>query len=617
MSLLQEKKNYSLQDHINNFINPNQLSQEQIDEIISNENYYPLAFTQLFSKKENFPIKHITNEIEIFNDNIYNNLCTCHTRLGKIYTNKMLNNPSSDLIILGGRQDILRRVCQNYSVEIERKIVELRENVEDIFWFFKDKNEHSDEIYNMIFFTNDYLKFLNKFEPFLTISNAYKIVVSPILSACSPLIYIIVPFVIMRLMKVKIPFSFFAKMMWQQSGMISLPFIKNPVLATVVKYFSKFLSVFLYCQNVYYSYTTSKNTLNIVNLFQNKLENVKELLKLNTMINENKIYSELIGEQNYPNNFTRIEECSIYNGRKFFLTNKGRILKDFYEFVENKMHFLRILNNIGFIDSYFGFARLLREGSYYNIPKFLVKTYPQLELKGIWHPAIPREKNVKNEISFTEKSRNFLLTGPNAAGKSTFIKSVFLNIYLAQTIGICNSEKMEFTPFCYLLTGIRNKDSQGSESLFEAEVHKIRDYLENIKIKGEKGFTFSILDEIFTSTNYQEGFAASYGLCETIGKMKNSLHIVATHFTELHKIEGKKEYGFKNIKFSVNLEKDKIEFPYKLEKGFSNQFIALRLMKDKDCDNEFLNCCIKKLERGNKVKKIKRDRLDLKTKFCK
>jgi DNA mismatch repair protein MutS len=266
--------------------------------------------------------------------------------------------------------------------------------------------------------------------------------------------------------------------------------------------------------------------------------------------------------------------------------------------MDNKRDFLKVLNNIAFIDCYFGIAKMIREKSYFHIPRVLDSSVPLLKLEGVWHPAVQREKNIKKSIDFNEKTRNYILTGPNAAGKSTFIKSVFLNIYLAQTMGISNSEKMEFTPFSYFLTGIRNQDAQGYESLFESEVHKIRDYF-NV-IKKFKGFTFSILDEIFTSTNFNEGYSAANGMCHTIGKMKNSLHIVATHYTNLHKIEKKADLGFKNIRFSVKFEGANILFPYKLEDGYSKQFIALQLMINKKCDGEFMeNClnCLKDLER--------------------
>lgn len=616
MSLFLDKKKFSLKEHVEQFENIETFTKEDIENIIINEKYFPKIYTELFSNKDvsDFPVKHITDEIELFNPNIYNNLNQCSTVLGDIYQSKILKTPCSSYKILNSRQNVIRNICQNFTEKLDRQFLELKNSIPEVLWFYKENNEHSDYIYNMMFYNNQYLSFLNRNGPFLTISNAYKIIVSPIMSALSPLIYVIVPFVFMRMMKFKVPLKFFLKMMWEQSGMISVPFIKNPVMSTIVKWFSKALSVFFYFQNVYYSYSTSKMTIGIVNFFQKKLENIKKLLNTNSEIRGNETFSSLIGNQNYPENFISIENKKLDNYS--IINNKGIILKDYYEFIENRNDFLKILNNIGFFDCYFGIAKLIRDKSYFNIPKLLDMEKPILQIEGIWHPAISKEKNVKNDISFDENKRNYLLTGPNAAGKSTFIKSIFLNIYLAQTIGISNSKNMQITPFCYLLTGIRNQDSQGNESLFEAEVHKIRDYLEKIKISGEKGKTFSILDEIFTSTNYQEGFSASYGLCKTIGKMHNSLHIVASHYTNLYKLEKKPEFGFKNIRFSVIFDKDEnISFPYKLENGYSKQFIALKLMHSKNCGDEFINNCITCLEDFNKPKKKKKEKSKKKKSF--
>lgn len=586
--LLQEKKKFSLKDHVEEFTNKQDFSENDLKELLAS--YHPKYFSKIYDDSKKFPVNHITTELELHTDNIQSILCQCKTDIGKMYFNLLLNNPSSDLNILNERQRTIKYFYDNGSLQVREKFANLQKDINECLWFFKDKNEHSDYIYSMIYFNKDYFKFLNKIEPFLTITNAYKIIISPVLSVVSPLMYIILPFILIRLMRLKIPFKFFLKMMWQQSSMISVPFIKSSFMQTVIKWFSKFLSVFLYCQNVYNSYSTSRTTLGIVNMFQSKLENIKQILGINTSLREN------FGNycDNNPKCFKNIENGSIYKGTTSIFSNKGKILKDFYEFVENKKELLGILNGIGLIDCYMSISNKLREISYYSLPKILDLKRPEVNIEGLWHPGIKKENIVRNDVLFDKSKRNYVLTGPNAAGKSTFIKSVFMNIYLAQTIGVCNSKSISITPFSYMMTGIRNQDSQGAESLFEAEVHKIRDYLDMIKQK--EGFTFSILDEVFTSTNYQEGFAASKGLCKTIGGMKNSLHIVATHYTKLYKMVKEKGLGFRNIKFRVDFGEDgKILFPYKLEKGYSKQFIALKLMKQKDCDNEFLENCIKYL----------------------
>ena len=588
--LLQEKKKFSLKEHVEEFKNQEEFTQNNLKELL--KDYHPDYFSKIYDSNSNFPTKHITNELEFNNKNINMELCQCKTGIGKIYFDLLLNNPSSNINILNERQKTIKYFYDNTSKELKENFNNMQDVINDCMWFFKDKNEHSDYIYNMIYFNKDYLKFLNKVEPFLTITNAYKIIISPILSVCSPLLYVILPFIIMRFMRVRLPFKFFLKLMWQQSSMISIPFVKNKMMQIVIKWFSKFLSVFLYCQNVYGSYNTSKTTLGIVDMFYNKLENIKKILGLNLELREK--FDNYVGVN--PACFSSIERKGYYENKPSIFSNKGLILKDFYEFVENKNQILKILNGIGFVDCYISISDKLREISFYSLPKILNINYPKVEISGLWHPGVKKENIIRNDVIFDKNKRNYVLTGPNAAGKSTFIKSVFMNIYLSQTIGICNSKSVQLTPFIYMITGIRNQDSQGTESLFEAEVKKIKDYLDIIRKKESHGFTFSILDEVFTSTNYQEGFAASKGLCKTIGGFKNSLHIVATHYTKLYKMVKEKDLGFRNIKFSVEFDKDgKIKFLYKLEKGYSKQFIALKLMKQKNCDNLFLENCLKYL----------------------
>ena len=158
--------------------------------------------------------------------------------------------------------------------------------------------------------------------------------------------------------------------------MISIPFIKNEFLKTAIKWCSKALSVFFYFQNIYYTYRESKITVGIANFFQKKLENVKSLLRMNTSLKEN--FDAVIEKDDVG--FNRIENGGIYNGTYSIISNKGVILKDFYEFMDNKRDFLKVLNNISFIDCYFGIAKMIREKSYFHIPRVLDSSVPLLKL---------------------------------------------------------------------------------------------------------------------------------------------------------------------------------------------------------------------------------------------
>ena len=241
-TLLQEKKNYSIEDHVSLFTENENMDNVEIESEILTQ--YPKRFNELFIqiKKEEFPTSHIMDELELFKDNIHNQLTKCTTNIGMIYTDK-------DIILK--RQDLIRAVCNKFTEKTDEEIKGIKDSINDALWFYKSKNEHSDYIYSMMYFNNYYLKFLNNYEPFLTVSNAYKIIISPIMCAISPLVYIIVPFILMKFMGISIPIKLFIKIMWDQSSMISIPFIKNEFLKTVIKWFSKALSIFFYFQNIH------------------------------------------------------------------------------------------------------------------------------------------------------------------------------------------------------------------------------------------------------------------------------------------------------------------------------------------------------------------------------
>ena len=100
-------------------------------------------------------------------------------------------------------------------------------------------------------------------------------------------------------------------------------------------------------------------------------------------------------------------------------------------------------------------------------------------MKDFSHPFI--KNGITNSISLNNKQKNYLITGPNTSGKSTLIKTVLLNIFLAQTIGISKSNSMTVTPFYNLDCFINNTDALWKTIFFETEIKNILDYIKKIE----------------------------------------------------------------------------------------------------------------------------------------
>lgn len=279
----------------------------------------------------------------------------------------------------------------------------------------------------------------------------------------------------------------------------------------------------------------------------------------------------------------------------------------FKQFKMNKDGMTNIFHYSGIIDAILSINHTLSNSNSENpfcLTKYLNsnenKISPKIFMKKVWHPYLDQktvQNIVKNDIDI---NNNILITGPNAAGKSTFIKSVILNIILSQTIGISSAESFQLTPFKMIETYLHIPDSKGTSSLFEAEMLRSKEYIEKIKNLDSSDFSFIVLDEIFSSTNYIEGFSGAYSILKKISSFNNTMSITTTHYTDLEILEKDTNEKIVNYKFEVDYDANKeIIFNYKLVKGVSRQYIALDLLKKNGFDDDLIEDAI------NMCKKIK------------
>ena len=157
---------------------------------------------------------------------------------------------------------------------------------------------------------------------------------------------------------------------------------------------------------------------------------------------------------------------------------------------------------------------------------------------------------------------------PNTSGKSTYLRSVVLSVYLAQSLGVSCCEKIIFTPFAQLTSYINIPNIiRNKESLFEAELRRCIEHCQMIEQIHPHKYILSVVDELFTGTNYQEGIAASYAVCEYLSQFKNNLQIITTHFDELTKLENEDPTQFFNKKFTIDNYNGQLVRSFKIQNG--------------------------------------------------
>ncbi len=195
--------------------------------------------------------------------------------------------------------------------------------------------------------------------------------------------------------------------------------------------------------------------------------------------------------------------------------------------------------------------------------------------KNLGHPLLRENKRVCNDFEINGWSKVMIITGANMAGKSTFLRTVGVNLILARTGAPVCAEKMVFTPI-EIYTNMRTTDSLlKDESYFYAELKRIKGVLDWLQ-KGEH--IFVILDEMLKGTNSVDKLNGSRELLRKLVQYK-SVSLIATHDLKLSEMELEFPQQVFNKCFEIRIENDELVFDYKLSDGVTKTMNATFLMK--------------------------------------
>lgn len=214
----------------------------------------------------------------------------------------------------------------------------------------------------------------------------------------------------------------------------------------------------------------------------------------------------------------------------------------------------------------------------YNHPEYAFPvngTEDMLKAKKLGHPLIPANKRVVNDYKQYTANEFVIITGANMAGKSTFLRTVGVNLVLAMAGAPVCARSFVFQPKP-IFSSMRTTDSlQKNESYFYAELKRLHFMLAMLK---EENKPFILLDEILKGTNSKDKQEGSAILMEKIIGLQGS-GMIATHDLALATIEKKFPDRIKNRCFEIELDGSEIKFDYKLQAGVSKKMNAQLLMK--------------------------------------
>lgn len=193
----------------------------------------------------------------------------------------------------------------------------------------------------------------------------------------------------------------------------------------------------------------------------------------------------------------------------------------------------------------------------------------------IGHPLIDAKKRVDNSFATNGTGKISIITGSNMAGKSTFLRSVAVNMVLAQMGAPVCAKAFTFSPV-HLYSSMRIADNLAENtSTFYAELKKLKSIIDKVK-QHEK--VFILLDEILRGTNSLDRHTGSEALIRQLIR-EQAVAVIATHDVELAGLETEYTNSISNYHFDVQVEGEELYFDYKLKTGVCQSMNASILMK--------------------------------------
>ena len=251
---------------------------------------------------------------------------------------------------------------------------------------------------------------------------------------------------------------------------------------------------------------------------------------------------------------------------------------------EQDTHFAPFFACIAEIDTYHALATKMIESQTSSnklcFSLMLSENKPQFDAQGFWN--IIMSHPVPNTI---HENRNIIITGPNAGGKSTFMRAILQNFILSQTFGIATGTSFKFTPYDVIHSYLNVKDNPTERlSRYAAELKLAVDIVNQAKTLDKNEKFFFILDELFTSTGGKDGEAVAYEFVhDDLAPFKNKIQFIfATHFEKLKTIGTANPKDFANYKVDAPTRNSQNQFvyPFTVSPGVSTINIAQQLKKD-------------------------------------
>jgi len=462
---------------------------------------------------------------------------------------------------------------------------------------FKEKYQYVEiEMFNKFNHSDIFLQFMSMYN-----------LSSPVISLLAPVFLLIVPFFIIHLKGMQISISHYIEILKEIAA--------NHAIGRLFTNFNQVESqqkIYLLVSAGFYIFSIYQNILSCFRFHQNMIkmhsylnnvskyidytcESMNNLLSYTKTLNTYSNFSqaiqtnrEILTEYNIQLKCINPYKLSLYT-----IGGLGHVLKCFYQLFDNTQYndaFMYSFGYNGYIDNIEGLIDNIRE-KYLQFSSFTEKISKKCKIKNSYYPALMHNKPVKNTCNL----KNMIITGPNASGKTTTLKSVLINVIITQQFGCGFYDKACLKPYDFIHCYLNIPDTSGRDSLFQAECRRCKEILDAIATNESSKTHLCVFDELYSGTNPDEAVMSSLAFMRYLIKSKNITCILTTHFIKVcQKFDKEKTKLITNHHMDTEpISKDgkssDFKYTYKLKKGISEIKGGIKVLRDMNYPAEILN----------------------------
>ena len=549
--------------------------------------------------------QNITNDLELVQtidasgcQPIYNYFFNNDNDLSNKLIEQVSEYYTTDVTFITDNQELLKEYKKT-----DKKYTDYSPNYTNILEIWNEIKCETDFKEKYYYIEWPMLEFLNKSEHFLQFMSLYNLA-SPVISLLIPVLILIVPFFVIKMKGLDLTVSEYVdvlKILAQSHaiGKLFTQFNEVSLNEKIYLLISAAFYVFSIYQNVTVCLKFHSNMIKIHNHF-NEINNyldytiktMDNYLSYSTNLSSQNEFNIVLREkkkflEDLRKKFSHITEYKLTSIRK--LQEIGHVLKYFYELHDDKVYNDAIMYSFGFngyVDCLEGLIINIEERKI-NFAAF-IKDKKKTVFKNSYYAPLKDKNPVKNTIKF---KKNIIITGPNASGKTTTLKTTLINILFTQQFGCGFYESAQLSPFKYVHCYLNIPDTSGRDSLFQAEARRCKDILDIVKTNEDERH-FCLFDELYSGTNPDEAITSATAFMNYLIKNQNVYCLLTTHFIKVCK-NLKKNKNILNCHMVTENKNNKLIYKYKLAEGISEVKGGIKVLTEMNYPKEIIDNTIK------------------------